>query len=130
MSLIWKNCAPLLPAVITRPEVVCMFSVVVAPVATGCIRTMTMAALAVGPLNPLVALVVDCRTLKPPGTSEPDVRRELQSRRALGQGDEAAVGDLCGAVRLKERSAGNRSDLEEGRRLSWGPGVMIRPEVV
>ena len=30
-----------------------------------------MAALAGGPLKPLVSLVVDCRTLKPPGINEP-----------------------------------------------------------
>ena len=57
-------------------------------------------------------------------------RREFQSGCALGQGDEAAVGDRRRAVILIERSAGDAGDLEIGGRAVVCPGVITRPEVV
>ena len=49
----------LAPGVITRPAVVCVFSVVVALVTVGPASVTAIVAVAVAPLNPLTALVVD-----------------------------------------------------------------------
>ena len=64
------------------------------------------------------------------GDQRSGVRREFQSGLALGQSDEAAVGDRRRAVILIERSAGDAGDLEVAAELSLAPGVITRPEVV
>ena len=63
----------LAPGVITRPEVVCVFSVVTAPVTDGPASVTAIVAVAVAPLNPPTTLVVDSSTLKLPVASEPVV---------------------------------------------------------
>ena len=63
----------LAPGVITRPEVVWVFSVVAALVTVGPASVTLIVAVAVAPLNPPAALVVDSWTLKLPVASEPAV---------------------------------------------------------
>ena len=75
MLVISKNAAELsfAPGVITRPEVLCVPSVVVAFVTFGPANVTAILAVAVAPLKPLMALVDDSSTLKLPPASEPVV---------------------------------------------------------
>ena len=67
----WVAELSFVPGVITRPDVLCVFSDVVVSVAFGPASVTVIAALAVGPLNPLTSAVVDSWTVKPPATSDP-----------------------------------------------------------
>ena len=80
MPVIWKYVAMVSrgAGVITKPEVVCVFSCVVAPVTDGPARMTLITAAAGGPLNPLTELVVDCSTVKPPATNAEEVGVNLR----------------------------------------------------
>ena len=119
MFVIWKLVTKAVSAafgVITRPEVVCVFSVVVALVTLGWCRTRltVIVAVAVGPPRPAAEALVDSWTVKLPEAVRTGRRRELESRGSLGDGDELAVGDLRYPVIQVQRSAGDVRDLEVG----------------
>ena len=97
-----------------------MFSVVVAPVTVGPASVTLIVAVAVGPLNPLDSVGGRLLDIEAARGQRAGRRRELQAGCALGQRDEAAIGDRRRAVVLVERAAGDAGNLEEGRRAVAG----------
>ena len=120
MPVIWKLVTADEVVAITRPDVVCVFSVVVAGVTVGALTAVGLGtettAVAAEPRQ--IGRTIARRFLhaEAAGCQRASRGRELQAGFTLGQRNEAATGDRRRAIILIERAARDIRDLEVGGR--------------